>query len=68
MGLCDDSSAAALFRDLHGETVRKDPKATVTLWWTFVDRATEFRTVTEIKALKTFERVEQKLSQLKSAE
>ena len=23
MGLCDDSSASALFRDLHGETVRK---------------------------------------------
>ena len=62
MGLCDDSSAAALFRDLQGETVRKrhdSGRIEVDLR----DGIQAFRTVTEIKSLKTFERVEQTLSQ-----
>ena len=62
MGLCDDSSAAALFRDLHGETVRKhhmSGRIEVDLG----DHTRVFRTVTTIKSLKTFERVEQTLSE-----
>src|SRR5258708_34720164 len=35
MGLWDDSSAAALFRELHGETVRQGSKSAA-LRWTFV--------------------------------
>lgn len=61
MGLCDDSSAAALFRDLHGETVQKGYKSG-RIEVTLRDHTGEFRTVTEIKSLKTFERVEQTLS------
>jgi predicted ATP-binding protein involved in virulence len=63
MGLCDDSSAAALFRELHGETVRKGSKSDGRIEVDLRDRAREFRTVTEIKALKTFERVRQDVSQ-----
>lgn len=62
MGLCDDSSAAALFRDLHGETVRKGYKSG-RIEVNLRDHTGDFRTVTEIKSLRTFERVEQTLSQ-----
>jgi predicted ATP-binding protein involved in virulence len=62
MGLCDDSSAAALFRELHGETVQKRSnrgRIVVDL----EDGRNAFRTLTTIKSLETFERVEQKLFQ-----
>src|SRR5258708_38486919 len=58
MGLCDDSSAAALFRDLHGETVRKG-HISGHIEVELSDRTGDFRTLTEIKSLKTWERVEQ---------
>lgn len=60
MGLCDDSSAAGLFRELHGETVRKghgSGRIDVDL----SDGTGEHRIVTKIKSLETFERVEQDL-------
>lgn len=62
MGLCDESSAAALFRDLHGETVRKRHKSG-RIEVDLSDRVGDFRTLTEIKSLKTWERVEQTVSQ-----
>ena len=62
MGLCDDSSAAALFRDLHGESVRKGSKGG-RIEVNLRDGRRDVRTVTEIKSLKTFERVEQTLFQ-----
>lgn len=62
MGLCDDSSAAALFRDLHGETVRKGFKSGH-IEVDLCDDTREFCTVTTIKSLRTFERVEQRLSE-----
>src|SRR5437762_7650438 len=63
MGLCDDSSAAALFRDLHGETVRKRHKSGQ-IEVDLLDQNQRYRTVTTIKALKNFERVEQRLSRV----
>ena len=65
MGLCDESSAAALFRELPGEFVRRQPKrkeasvgdvATIEIDLIGNDDYT-YRIVTKIKSLKTFERV-----------
>jgi hypothetical protein len=63
MGLCDDSSASALFRELHGETVRTGSKSDGRIEVDLRDRTGEFRTVTRIKSLRAFERLEQKLYQ-----
>lgn len=62
-GICDQSSASALFRELHGEFVREGShndrgSIEVELESHGGDR---FRIVTEIKSLDAFERVEQKL-------
>ncbi len=62
MGLCDQSSASALFRELPGEFVRRgaDFMGVIT-----VDLGSKdgwgYRVQTEIHALEAFERVEQKL-------
>ena len=70
MGLCDQSSASALFRELDGEYVRSDASAshgTIT-----VDLAAprpsgeRFRIDTTIRSLDRFERVEQVLFDLSS--
>jgi hypothetical protein len=61
MGLCDDSSAASLFRELYGETVRKGHKRG-RIEVVLSNRSGEFRTITDIKSLDTFERVEQTVS------
>lgn len=63
MGICDQSSASALFRELHGEYVRAGSRTgygtiEVELRGRGRDR---FRIVTTIKSLKTFERVDQTL-------
>ena len=60
MGLCDDSSASALFRDLYGESVR-DGEDSGTITVELRGRSGQFRTVTEIEALSAFERVDQRL-------
>ncbi len=60
MGLCDDSSASGLFRELHGETVRRGHQSgriNVELF----DSTGDFRTTTQISSLETFERVQQEL-------
>lgn len=69
MGLCDQSSAAALFRELPGEFVRrrvdKEEAKTGDFATIKIDLATGggvvYRIVTTITSLKTFERVTQKL-------
>jgi predicted ATP-binding protein involved in virulence len=61
MGLCDDSSASGLFRELQGDTVRRghdSGRINVELF----DSTGSFRTTTQIKSLETFERVQQELS------
>lgn len=63
MGICDQSSASALFRELHGEYVRAQPgfhigKIEVELAGAGRER---FLIETSIKSLKAFERVEQRL-------
>ncbi len=69
MGLCDESSAAALFRELPGEFVRRQPEeeevkfgafGTIEIDLTDNDSLT-YRIVTKIISLETFERVKQKL-------
>ena len=63
MGLCDDSSASALFRDLYGESVRHHcDKGTVEV--DLKSRTQLFRTKTTIRSLPHFERVDQDLYQL----
>lgn len=68
MGLCDESSAAALFRELPGEYVRRSPHrkhaetgdvGTITIDLLDTDGA-RYRTVTRIKALDAFEVVYQR--------
>lgn len=63
MGLCDQSSASALFRELHGEYVRMGSRngyGTIEVELAAPGRD-RFRIITTIKSLKTFERVEQTL-------
>ena len=63
MGICDQSSASALFRELHGEYVRAGSRNR--LGRIEIELASNgrvrFRIVTHIRSLKAFERVEQKL-------
>lgn len=65
IGLCDESSASALFRELSGEFVRRGPRnryvskgdygtITITL---FDENETYYKIKTTIKSTKTFERV-----------
>ena len=66
MGICDQSSAAALFRELHGDFVRtrsrKDyGKIEVELRDPKRDGAERYCIETTIKSLRAFERVEQTL-------
>ena len=64
MGLCDDSSASALFRELYGESVRQQCNhGTVEVELT--DRRRRFRTCTTITSLPRFERVHQDLYQIR---
>lgn len=73
MGLCDQSSTAALFRELPGEFIRrkKDQNEVPTGKSGFieVDLAVKgghtYRIVTKITSLKKFERVSQKLYKIK---
>ncbi len=63
MGLCDDSSASALFRDLYGESVRKG-SAKGTIKVELEDSSARYKTETTIATLKAFERVDQTLYRL----
>ena len=68
MGLCDDSSASALFRDLYGESVRQDNEqgtVEVELENPTRPRSRRYQTKTTISSLRQFERVEQELVQLR---
>lgn len=73
MGLCDESSASALFRELSGEFVRRDPVTgkraeagygTIKAELADTD-GTRYEMVTKIRALEAFERVTQELWQVK---
>jgi len=74
MGLCDQSSTAALFRELPGEFIRReknqDEVPTGKAGFIEVDLGVQgghtYRIVTEIRSLKKFERVSQKLYKIKS--
>lgn len=70
MGLCDQSSASALFRELHGDYVRtgsSDHQGTITVDLADSPRSTDrFRINTTVKSLDAFERVEQVLFDLSS--
>jgi len=69
MGLCDDSSAAALFRELQGEFVRRQPdqETVPTGKYGFIETdlidkgICKYRIETTIVSLKKFERVKQNL-------
>jgi len=69
MGLCDDSSAAALFRELQGEFVRRQPdqETVPTGKYGFIEidlidkGICKYRIETTIVSLKKFERVKQNL-------
>ena len=66
MGLCDDSSASALFRDLYGESVRQGSKQGM-VEVELRDRIRRFQTRTTIRSLRRFERVYQALYQLRKS-
>ena len=70
IGLCDQSSASALFRELHGDYVRSgssDDKGTITVDLAGPRRSTDrYRIQTTVQSLDPFERVEQKLFDLSS--
>ena len=74
MGLCDESSAAALFRELPGEFVRRQPGEEEVKFGAFGkieidltgDDDLTYRIATKITSLETFERVEQKLFVIKN--
>lgn len=63
MGLCDDSSASALFRDLYGESVRRHCNYG-TIDVELKDRSGRFRTTTKITSLRRFEGVQQSVFRL----
>ena len=68
IGICDQSSASALFRELHGEFVRYDSgkdQGTIEVELAGPGRD-RFLIKTVIKSLKAFERVEQQLFRLRS--
>ena len=70
MGLCDQSSASALFRELHGEYVRSgsnNKHGTITVDLAGSRRSSDhFRIDTTVRSLDAFERVEQVLFDLSS--
>ena len=70
MGLCDQSSASALFRELHGDYVRSgssNHQGTITVDLAGPRRSTDrFRIETTVRSLDAFERVEQVLFDLSS--
>ena len=70
IGLCDQSSASALFRELHGDYVRSgssDDQGTITVDLAGPRRFTDrYRIETTVRSLDAFERVEQKLFDLSS--
>lgn len=76
MGLCDESSTAALFRELPGEFVRRkewqDEVPTGTFGFVEVDldnrRGVTYRIKTKITSLKKFERVSQELFKFKGSD
>ncbi len=67
MGLCDESSASALFRDLYGESVREGSEEG-TIEVELEDGTECFLTETTIGALSQFEHVDQKLYKLLDGE
>lgn len=63
MGLCDESSAAALLRDLPGDFVRDgEEKALISI--ILRNKNARYRIETTIESLKTFEKVSQKIFKL----
>lgn len=68
MGLCDESSAAGLLRELPGEFVRKGfDDATISIHLESKDRA-HFEIETKIYSLPAFERVKQRLFEYNNGE
>ena len=66
MGICDQSSAAALFRELPGDYVRHGPNITtgsITVDLSDLE-GDSYRIITHIKSMAAFERVEQELYRL----
>jgi hypothetical protein len=60
MGLCDESSAAALFRELPGEFVRRNAReAHIDIF--LRDQGDKYRICTTIQSLKAFERPNQEV-------
>ena len=65
MGLCDESSASALFRELYGEFIREGCRQKGVIKVALEDhKGACLRTKTTIKSLPGFEGIEQKLAQL----
>lgn len=76
MGLCDESSSAALFRELPGETVRREKEQeevpTGEKGFIVIDlvshNGNKYQIKTKITSLKKFERVSQELFETKNGE
>lgn len=64
MGLCDESSSAALFRELYGETIRKG-RTSGLIEVDLSDGTLDFRTHTTIRPIADWERPEQKVGFLR---
>jgi predicted ATPase len=67
MGLCDESSAAALHRELPGDFVRHGRKKGRIEIWLAASAQVSYRIVTTIKSLETFERVQQRVFKVSKA-
>jgi predicted ATPase len=61
MGLCDESSAAGLHRELAGDFVRHGSKKGTINIWLQDGREKKYRIETTIKSLRAFERITQKV-------
>ena len=61
MGLCDESSAAALLRDLHGDLVREEADEALIRVTLKASKGVHYRIDTKIRELKAFERVSQEV-------
>lgn len=66
MGLCDETSAAALHRDLPGDLVRNGQKEALIRVTLRSSKYTYYKIETTIESLKAFEKVSQKVFELRS--
>lgn len=68
MGLCDQNSAAALFRELPGNSVRKDSRGDSFIQVDLRDRGGwRYRIRTDVIALEAFERIGQRYFRVKGS-